>query len=496
MLIKTNMSDSREIKDLLTDQQYNEAVHSYVDSQFEFLNDIQMGNYSAGQVTFDSLSLRDKYIHYHDSYIALPLNIKAGTGNIANADIVTVKRAVTDFIYGLTLSTGSGSTIVSDANIVTINHIRLLVETEFHYWQESASQLLFSKDRRAVPSVATFGNISVPDPVEADVSIPAGTNFYANQGFADRANWFKQACTLAANTVSTVVFIPLRHIHDFFMQMDFPIINLRLQMSFLLNMYSNGSVVPALGGRIATNAGSTTAVAKDLAVTVGAATIPGSNIQLTNCRLYYKTVKYHPEVNMQLAQKLAAGFTKSIEFRVTDTYLPSASEQAQTGGSITKLVSPSTIRPLRVWLLACPANALSSSAVPSTTTAATNTGLIPLAVYTGQFTNANILVNNSRYYNNDLVTAADFYNILKEQFPEDQGLVSYSDFLTTYRLHCFDLTRLKDRLKNPNEACSLQINATRVDAVACDYYFVVERLQRVSLHMSSAESSVVVGLTQ
>lgn len=487
MLIKTNMSDSREIKDLLTDQQYNEAVHSYVDSQFEFLNDIQMGSYSSGQATFDTLSLRDKWIHYHDSYLAVPINIKSSTTDaLVAADIIVVKRAVTDFIYGLTLSTGSGSTIVSDANIVTINQIRLLVESSFEMWQESASQLLFSKDKPA-PVTNAYGTVAAP---VSDVT--------TNTGLADRANWFKQSCKFAAGVASTVVFIPLRHIHDFFMQMDFPIINLRLQMSFLLNMYSNENIVPALGGRVTTNIGTTTAAIPNAApsLTIGEATIPGSDVKINNCRLYYKTVKYHPEVNMQLAQKLAAGFSKSLEFRVTDTYLPSFSEKAQGVGSITKLVSPSTIRPLRVWLLACPANALSSSVPASTTTIATNTGYIPLAVYTGQFTNANILVNNSRYYNNDLVTAADFYNILKEQFPENQGLVSYSDFLTTYRLHCFDLTRLKDRLKNPNEACSLQVNATRVDAVSCDYYFIVERLQRVSLHMSSAESSVVVGLVQ
>lgn len=467
------MSDSREIKDLLTDEQYNEAVHSYVDSQFEFLNDIQMGNYSSGQVTFDTLSLRDKYVHYNDSYLALPLNIASSSATaLVDADIVTVKRAVTDFIYGLTLSTGSGSTIVSDINIVTINQIRLLVETSFEYWQEQGAQLLFSKDRPARVTNA-HGTITAPTAAVA-----------TNEGFADRASWFKQTCAIAAGVISTVVFIPLKHIHDFFMQLDYPIINLRLQMSFLLNMYSNGSIVPALAGAVAS--GGTLA---NPVVTIGAATMPGSTIQLTNCRLYYKTVKYHPEVNMQLAQKLAAGFTKMVEFRVTDTYLPSVSETNQTGGSITRLVSPSTIRPVRVWLLACPNTALSSSTPIAG-------GTIRLATYVGQFTNANLLVNNSRYYNNDLVTAGDFYNILKEQFPENQGLVTYSDFLTTYRLHCFDVTRLKDRLKNPNEACSLQINATRVDAVACDYYFVVERLQRCSLHMSSAESSVVVGMTQ
>lgn len=483
------MSDPREIKDLLTDEQYNEAVHSYVDSQFEFLNDIQMGSYSSGQVTFDTLSLRDKWVHYYDSYLALPINIKSSTTDaLVGADIITVKRAVTDFIYGLTLSTGSGSTIVSDVNIVTINQIRLLVESSFEMWQEQGSQLLFSKDKPAAVTNA-FGSALAP---VADIA--------SNTGLLDRANWFKQTCeyTGASGVISTVVFIPLRHIHDFFMQLDYPIINLRLQMSFLLNMYSNGTVVPPLGGRITTNSGTTTAVIPNAAptVTIGPATMPGSNVSLTNCRIYYKTVKYHPEVNMQLAQKLAAGFTKMVEFRVTDTYLPSASELAQGGGSITKLVSPSTIRPVRVWLLACPANALSSSTPASSTSSATNTGYIPLAVYTGQFTNANILVNNSRYYNNDLVNAQDFYNVIREQFPENQGLVSYSDFITTYRLHCFDLTRLKDRLKNPNEACSLQVNATRVGAASCDYYFIVERLQRCSLHLSSAESSVVVGMTQ
>ena len=224
-------------------------------------------------------------------------------------------------------------------------------------------------------------------------------------------------------------------------------------------------------------------------ITIGSASTNG--VTLSNCRLVYSSVKFSPELNQKLVAKLNSGYTKKVYYRVTDTYLPNAGDIAQTGGTLTKLVSPSTVHPLRVWLLGCPTTALSTAGSDI---------INGCFSFQAQFSNANISINNTNYYNNALNTASEFWSILQDQFPK-QGLdndscslISYSDFMQSYRLHCFDVSRLKDRLRNANEAVSIQIQATRSNATSCDYYYLVERLQLVTFQFSSSETKLVIGL--
>ena len=178
---------------------------------------------------------------------------------------------------------------------------------------------------------------------------------------------------------------------------------------------------------------------------------------------------------------------KMVDFVQCDTYFGSGASEtnvaATTGTQLVRLVSPSTIKPTRVFMFGMPTGAWTDAAVPST--------------YIASFTNCNILISNQRYYNNDLVTPREQYEILKDNMVYS-GLLTYQDFLSCYRILCFDLTRHKDYAKAENQAVSIATQTTRVNDGGgnADYTWLVEHANKVSFHMSSTDCKIVVGLSQ
>lgn len=463
------MTDSNEIHALLSDDDYNKALTSYTDVQYEYLQDLQMGVYSGNIISFDTLSLREKWISWRDAYLAVPITIAANGGTaLATDSVLAFKRSAADIINGFTLQTGNGATLVSDQNIQLVNHIRNLVEMKYQDWLTQSGDLIFQKDQ-AKDQVAT--GVVFPNTVVAD-----------NVGLAKRVTWLKQDSKFASATYSTVLTIPLRFIHDIFEKMDYPICNMRLLFTFYVNTQNSGVSMNPVLGPIGGN------TENYLVNIVGGSSFAGSATTLTGCRLYYKTVKYSPEVNRMLAQKLQSGFKKNLSFRITDTYLASGSDVAVAASSaVDKLVSASTTAPLKVWFLASPTATITGASQGRT-----------LSLYTGKLRNANILVNNTRYYDQNLDTPRMFYDIIRDSMQAGdihEGLINFNDWIAGYALHCFDLTRLGNKMRNPSEAVSLQVQATRdVDGQTADHHYVVERLQKVQLNLSSGESSVIVGL--
>jgi hypothetical protein len=155
---------------------------------------------------------------------------------------------------------------------------------------------------------------------------------------------------------------------------------------------------------------------------------------------------------------------------------------------VQKLISASTVHPLRLWALFPTAGNIRGSAQGNT-----------LSTYVGRLTNAQVRINNTNYYDQPLQTDKQFYDVLKSQMvttPLHEGLIDFNDFLSTYHVHCFDLSRVADRLRSPNESVSLELDATRYDTNTCDNFYIVERLQRISLNLSANETNVTVGLSQ
>lgn len=468
------MSDSSAIHSLISDEEYDSSLNSYTDSQIEYMNDINNGSYSSSSIFFDTAAggSMSKWICWRDATLVIPINITSSGTAYDATRLLAFKSSILNLISGVQVSTSGGQTIVSDNNVSIINGLRLLVEKELEWFTSEGARLMFAKDSITTPSSTAMGGTT---PVNTTAS---------NSGFLTRIQLLKQQ---AAGTTSwsCQLSLPLRYLHDFFDKLNFPMTNNRFQFSFSLNLSNSSPLPPMVVDSVQVSA----AAVPPPVITIGSASSNG--VSLTSCRIYYNSVKFSPELNQKLVAKLNSGYSKKIFFRVTDSYLPGAGETAQTTGSINKLVSASTIHPLRLWLLCPPTTALSTQGSD------TVNGCF---VFPGGFSNCNVLINNTQYYQNNLSTLEEQWQVLSEQFPgagssnKSGSLLSFSDFVNTYRLHCFDVSRAKDRLRSPNESVSIQVVGTRSNATSCDYYFLVERLQAVNFHFSSAETRMVVGL--
>ena len=508
------MSDAQEIHSLLSEEQFDKAASQYSDVQYEYIGDLNNGSYTSNNLLFDTLPVRSRWWIPADSYLSIPISVKCATG-AAVSTLVAFKRSVVDMIYSVQVQAASGSVIVNDVNLPLINYVRMLINLDYDQWGQMCPELHITKDTVSVKTSSSGGAFDIANPVPAANLL--------NDGFLERVKCLKQGATYTAGTTvpevffATVINIPLRYIHPFFAACDFPLINQRFQLQFGLSTGDSPIVRPLVGsgaltagtiGLVSGAAGltasftypaSTTtgvvqavtltpsqaavAAAGACTVTVANATIPGTNVQINQARLYIKSVKFSPEVNVLLSQKLSSGFVRKIDFYQSDVYMGQGA--AETGvtaaGPYTKLVSPSTVRPTRVFLVGMPNGAATDST--------------SLSTFIAQFSNCNVLINNQRYYNQDLITPREQFEILKDQM-NGGGLITYKDFLSHYRIICFDLSRMGDKMQNENEAVSIQVQATRVDTVSSDYCWMVERLSRVSFHMSSQDSRVVVGLAQ
>lgn len=451
------MSDAETIHNLLSDEQFNEALSSYTDSQLEFIPDMNNGNYSSGQINYDLLSVRDKWFVPSECWLSIPVSFTSSTAvAYTQATILAFKQSVLNFITGCNLTTSNGATIFNDQQVDLVNNLRLVLEKDQTWYQNDAPKLLFAKDTIALNHLA--------------VGVQTPTNDATNAGLTLRTAEFKQICAspFAGATFNATLQIPLSYIHSFYENCKFPLINARWLMSFNINTFATPQRNPMVAYTVANpnETGQPTI------------TVTGST------RLYYKSLKFSPELNQKLVQKINHGLVKTVHFKVTDTYQGEANFGASTTN---RLISPSTVAPLRVTVLSPVTGGVS--------------GLTTVLSSVAQFTNANILVNNSLYYQNSLNTAQEQYRIVAEQCPSynsngdtENGLISFSEFLNGYRYLTFDLSRLKDRLKNPNQSVSLQIQATKLNATTCDLWYVVERLNKVVINMSSAETKYVVGL--
>jgi hypothetical protein len=458
------MSDASEIHDLLNDERFDTAWSQYADSQLEYISDYNNLSYTSGSINFDLQTIRSKFVCWRDAWLSIPISITSSTGTAYTAaSLLAFKQSVLDLIYGVTVSTASSQTIISDTNLSIINNLRLLVEKDSSWLAEEGSSLMFAKDTTELVDDAI--GITAP-----------GSTSETNGGFKDRIGWLKQV-SAGTDTWTSVINIPLRYIHDFFDKMSFPMVNNQFQFQFLTNFYTQNAFNPFM-------VNSDTPPDRPL-ITIGGAANP-----YQNCRLYYKSITLSGEMQSKMAARLKAGFTKQVYFRCTDTYLPQGTTEVNVngGGQLSRLITPNVVHPLRVWLLAPVTGGYSTHSV--------------LGAPRGAFTNANIQVNGSNYYKNNINTPAEWYSILRDQFPgagdsnTSGGLVAYPEFLGNYRLNCFDIRRIHERLA-PNEAISLSVTAQRADAAGgtrFDYYYVVEREQCVTFNISSGSLEITVGL--
>lgn len=374
------------------------------------------------------------------------------------------------------------------------------------------------------PSVFVSGATPVGTLVTGTINLPVtspttGRNPNFNKGFLDRVSVFQNSATFVRggsnssggnggtwDSYSYIVTLPLKLLHDFWMQLNIPIINIgfNIQLFFAQSNGNNPSYTyPPLQVGNNTNivVGGGDATQMIPFITYGGAGLSGSGItppqepgQVTGCRLYYRSVKFSPADNARMSERLAAGFTKSIKFISTDWISPN---QLYASGSAQQQVNveQSVVHPLRVWVLSYP-NTVTTTGSVTTGTSWLRAGNYASGVNPIMWSNTNMLVNNVPYWRQNFTTFQDMWEQLREQFSPDTGsMIRQIDWRNYKRYLCFDLTRLSDRLQSPTEPVSLIFTGQRMDGLQCqcEMIVLVERLNQITIRFSSSDVIIVVG---
>ncbi len=301
----------------------------------------------------------------------------------------------------------------------------------------------------------------------------SGRNPNANLGFLDRVTYFQNdaeyvytpvggttpnnvVATFGAHTWYYRAIVPLKLLHDFFRQLDFPIINVGFTFQFTFAQYNGNPAQPQFSYPPFQVSNNTYLLAGGGDNTPYPAVYYGKDVGSTSSgtRLYYRVVKFSPADNARVAEKLTSGFTKSIKFISCDWFREPV--PVPVGGSSHQFqFSTSVVHPLRVWVLPYAQNTYSGAVAnlsqPNTREFLIDPTYAP-GIITGHFTQTNILVNSIPYFRQNQQNYADQWEQLREQFDPDNGsMISEVDFRGYKRLLCFDLTRIADRLQSPTE---------------------------------------------
>jgi len=338
----------------------------------------------------------------------------------------------------------------------------------------------------------------------------SGFNPNCNQGFLDRVTIFQntatyqfiatgttpngQACPNGAHVFSYRSVVPAKFLHDMFMQMKSPIINLGLALTLYLNQQNGPAGKTGIISALQTSAnlvGGVPLIAGGQDNTDTPSIFYGKVFGGSEaCRWYYRTVKFSPTDNARMAEMLTTGFTKSFKFISTD--YQQASTIVGTGNQpLQYQFATSSVHPLRCHAVFVPQYNNGTSTVDAWSTFWYAPGVEPAL-----FTQTNVQVNNIPYYRQNFQNQQDQWEIVREQFDPDGGaMLMYTDFLAYKRYNMFDITRLADRLPSPTEPINLMFMGNRVDNLPYTLrpYFFTEKLNQITIRFSSADLAIVVG---
>jgi hypothetical protein len=450
---------------------YRKATKEFASSEFLWLSDINNGGYSSGTIRYDTLSCSSQFWIPADSYLFMPLTISCANGGtpFATSDPIAFKNSVLDLITGITISTGSGQTLVNDTSIQYINTIRRLIDSSWDAQMTNLNEVQFWKNTTLPPSAsasyasmgcwqasstanlpATQAASNNPAPFTLDAGVIQTVSQTYNEGFERRIRLFKSNASFAGGTFTLYVFLPLRYLHPYFEKLDFPVRNIRFQINFNTPLNNSNAAVIANTPILHTANNAAGAAMSDAQIQISGATY-----------LYYRRVIYEPADELRIGQMLARGHKITIDFPVTDFYGSTALNITPGQNGRTDPVSSATIAPLRIWQLLLPAGYAAGSLA--------NMQQQPFQT-NAVVTRGNVLINNQRYYENDLGAnggtswAHDFFEVLSEQmvshgYKDNLGsVIGMKDFAGPYNINCYDVTRLKGRISSPSEGVIISVN--------------------------------------
>lgn len=501
---------------------------SFNNKQWKYLPDISNGDYTQ-QISFDTQKLANSWVNYYEGYLFIPLGVSSTQAETTSSDgtfpMVAFKQSFLSLIAGIQINRGDGLSIVAENNIQFINNLRLMVEKSLDWTTSEGAEIQFAMDTSRVNN---------PNPYATTTSV---ANLAFNRGFSDRMIFIMDSAVQTGSYSSATTasyyqinaLIPLRLLHSFFDSMNFPLINTRFLINFILAspIGNQGNGITCLQAETTATIASSPPTAI-LANAYGIVTVPSTNfiatptgikvIISTNgtqaagagaCRLYYNTVTLNEHDAQEAIAQLKMNKPRRMEFISTDTYINLIGAKTMPLGLFSQIINAATVKPIRIWALYYPANANYASSSLQT---ATNSTPQIVAGAIGAGSAVNVKISNNQYLENFPTTSNEMWQYLKEQFPNYGGagntlgsLINYDSFLNLYRYHCFDVSRVKDRLKNSSDPVQIELDATLTAITpydgsgpftTFDAVYIVEKANVAVFHFSSSEVQITVGQNQ
>lgn len=473
------------------------------------------------------------------SYLGAPINTNWSTTIPPN---VCFKSSVLDLIPGIQHSTDTGTSIINElVGLDQMNAWRLNVEHNQEWVDAFGPALGYAPDiyRNSDLTVATLA-LGLRDPTNEPgicgttnlapidtIANPSGlaltsnttmfneyvycssstassnpnglpqfalaNNPYYNEGFKKRCQYFRDMCQKVTynSTISSWMFqgrflVPLKYLHDFWMQDQAPKINVAYYTNFQIPWANSASAsnMPLMTDGLC---GIPTITMLGAASNT-AASIVSAGTQSGSCYLYYRSVTFGPEDNKRIVQQITDGTWQTVDYIITQT--PPVNPIA-AGNQINQNITQAVAAPLRVVGFFTQSNALSSPVLSN------QSSTIKLSAF-------NILINNTPLYRNALQNDNEFWQIMSEQFDPNTGsVITYKDYTFNLQSIVGDLQRLGDRLPSPNAPVSIQVVGTRVDPysgnaspsiIALQAQWYIESRQTIKYKINTASTDVIVGL--
>ena len=461
-----SISDQESIMSLLSDEKSPSLEFS--DSQMGILYDTNNNAYT-NAVNFDTLELSSKWSQLE--YLTIPLQISPTAPAVFSArPNIAFKGSVLSLISGVQVKTGSGTTIVDETESSFLTeHIKMMLENDDDWAKSEGIEIQWSKDRGvsgAESRLVDAARIAPPQTAEhsgATTATSSALRVDANLGFIERHHALLDAtqnsdlgytADLSAG-VNVVVKIPLKYVSSYFANKNFPDINTRLKITFFLNLSTSSyDYKPLCFGKV------------NATVESGGSCVVKIQ-QGKPCQLYYREVKFSPSEAKLVADQLRAGFTKEIHY--THYEINRSNKNIASTASFSHVITTNSTNPQRVWVLCHPTGVVDGQTWPN-----------PLVTGSHGLTSANVKINGSNYFDSDFSTPIELWEELKRQMPPSLSgqsrlsQLTYSDFLKTFRIHCFDLTRSNNRKQDPNAPVTLLMKASPISATAIDIIYIVE----------------------
>ena len=490
--------DAMGIASLLGEPEVPTNALKFASRQQEYL--VPSSSSYLQSVNFDMKGITDRWVTFDEAELYLPLTITTQNA-MANAfPTIGFKSSALSCIKRIVVKSANGAPIIDDdQSELFASHLRLAFEKDQSWVKLVAPQIHYARDRPHDGIVGMYKNALIQPPGTAKyAAVPAiglatndgnGLSAGYNAGFHERQGMMMKAyaSSVGADPVSLdtkqtfdiVLSIPLRVLHSFFRELDFPMIGNRLQMEFWLANVSAGPFRPVVLGT-AVEAARTQAAGgvTDIAVTAGA-----------EPRLYYHAVQWQPSQLAIVSQKFAAGgLRKLLHHRKYEIYKDA---QAQTnvanGSTFNYTVSTSAVAARRLWILCYPTGTFNGTTHPS-------------ALVTGAngFSSLQVSLNGKTMFNNPLTTLREQYAELKQAMHlggdgDPESLIPFFDFKLFSRIHCIDLSRSTSLMVDPSQPVTISVQSTVASAGAVDVVFLLETEQRVALNMSGQSATVVTG---